>query len=393
MRALSTEAKVDLRSSHQVMTSRVTAVRYDGGEFTDIPIEPGAKVAFDAGAAVRASSSLTIADPALWPGDDPDAPLSPYGTELRIERGIVLPSGRTEWLTLLQGPFKPTRKTPATAGFTVEVKDPMVSLAADKFDTAQTLEGNGVVEEIARLVRQTLPDVAVRVLTDSTATVPKMDVQRDRQAAIMKMATAIGCEVYFDGGRTLVIRPVPTLDDDPVWTFDAGPAGVLVGTDETIDTDLAFNYWRASGVAASSTGTGGDAAPPPPFAVVVDDDPASPFYIGTYDQAIQGWVGGRWPKNPRLFASPLLTTVAQCLGAAQGLRERTRGAYLHVDYTVLPMPALEPGDVCAARSAAGGPTIKVLVDTFDVALSSSGGEQAVTTRAIELPAEDQGAAA
>jgi hypothetical protein len=387
MRALSTEAKVDLRSGHQVMTSRVTAVRWDGSEFADLPIEPGASVSFDGGQAVRATTTLTIADPELWPGNYRDAPLSPFGTELRVERGIVLPSGRTEWVTLMQGPFKPSRATPATAGFTVEVRDRFSRLATDKFDTAQTFEGARATDEIARLARQTFPELEVRVETESTANVPKMDVQRDRAAALTKMATAIGCDVFFDG-PVLVIRDVPTLDDDPVWTFDAGSQGVLVSTDETIDPELAFNYWRASGVAAQPTTAGGEAPPPPPYAVVVDDDPDSPFYIGTYDPGTDAWVGGRWTKTPRLFASPMLATEAQCLTAAQALRERTRGAFVHVDYTVLPMPALEVGDVCLARTAEHAHSVKVICDSFAVGLSSAAGDQAVKTRAIQLPPEE-----
>lgn len=391
MRPISTEAKVDLRSGHQVVTSRVTAVHYDGAEFTDLPIEPGGTVSFDATAAVRATASLTIADPGLWPGNDTNHPLHPFGNELRVERGIVLPSGRTEWIPLLQGPFAPKRKTPATAGFDVTVKDRFSVLATDKFDTDQTFEGQRVTDEITRIVRQTYPGLEVRVRTDSTATVPKMDVQRDRAAALTKMATAIGCDVFFDiEGDTvvLVIAPTPSLDDDPVWWFDAGPNGVLVGTDETIDPSVAFNYWRASGVASQATDPSGQASDTPvPYAVVVDDDPSSPLYIGVHDEATDAWVGGRWPKTPRLFASPLLTTTDQCVSAAQSLRERTRGMYYHVDYTVLPMPALQVGDVCAGQVSPNGTTTKIIADKFDVALSSSGGDQAVTTRGVQLPAE------
>ena len=391
---LSPAAQAALRAGLQTVVSRATAYTADHGVVPPdlLPMTSGGKVSMDGTAMIRAKVDVTFAEPKLWPVD-PASILSPFSSELFIERGIVLLDGGIEWVPMgVFGIVEVTRTGRGSGGIKVSGKDRAAAIERDRFDVnTQAPVGAGAVETMVSYVHSTFPEVVVHDLTSTSATVSKADFQRDKLGAVGKLATAASVKGYFDRLGDYVIRDLPTLDDDPVWTIDAGPRGVLVQSDEKATSAVAYNRFRASGANSTSTAAGGGAAaPPPPFAVVVDDDPSSPFYIGEWDETTQRWVNGRMRPATRFYASPLLTTEAQCLAVAQDLREKVRGLGYTVDFSAAPNPALDPDDVFLARAAYRSPNdSRHLIESLDHSLSAGGGAQSMATRGDALPDEDQ----
>jgi hypothetical protein len=361
-------AATTLTASHS-MAVRATAYTAALGVIADLPVSSGV-ITVDATSQVRRTGTLTIAAPEYWPAD-PLSILSPLGTELAIEYGIVLPTQGIEWVPVIRGPITDVARTrPATGGdgaIEVTLTDRSSKIAEARFDQpAQTVVGATVVAEIRRLITEVLPTVTVTDLTGSTQVAAQLDMERERWAdGVEKLADAIGAECFANPVGNFVIRPQPTLDDPTVWAIAAGRNGTLVSIDEKRTRDLTYNKIVASGQRVDGT--------PPVWSSASDTDPDSPTYIG-----------GPFGTKTRFYASPLLTTTAQCLSAAESWLARTRGMHGSVTLTTTVNPALDAGDVILVRD--GEQVAAHIIDTVTVPLTH-GQAQQITTRSITLPAE------
>lgn len=366
MWALSAAARSTLRSSHSV-DFRLTAYTARNGVLTSVPFS-GGSVSADAKSMVRRTAALSIADPTLWPADGFDA-LSPLGSELLVEYGIVVPGKGTEWVPLIRGPIqKASGSRPATGPIPLEVADYSKRVAEDRLDTPrQTTAGSTCVAAITELLTEAMPGVTVLDLTGSTQSAPVLDIDKERWSdGVEKLADAMAAEVYADPTGRFVIRPQPTLDDPPVWLVDAGETGVLIKADLELTRERVFNAVIAVGERSDGT--------PPVWAKVVDDDPDSPTRYG-----------GPFGRKPRFYSSPLLTTTGQCTAAAAALLARVKGYAATVKIQTVPNPALEPGDVIEVRMPDGSRQ-RHIIDQVPVPLSATD-TQTLATRSADLPAE------
>lgn len=371
-----------LRSSHQV-EHRITTYTAAQGELVLDALADGS-VTVDSKSQVRRTASVDIASADLWPLTPLDA-LSPLGAELGVEYGIVVPGVGTEWIPVLRGPVqtakgKLIRTYPTSAdggrrggilvsGLGVSVSGRAQRIIDDRLTApAQLQVGAGVVAEITRLIRETIPDAEVLDQTGgSTATITAaVTVEKDRWGeGVVKIADSYGLEVYDDPLGRFVIRNQPSLDDPPVWRVDVGDGGVLISADLSQDRSQVYNGVMASGETTDGT--------TPVSALVVDDDPASPTF----------W-GGQFGKKVRYFKSPLLATPEQCAAAARTQLEKVRGAATTVQLSAVTNPGLEGGDVIEVDMGNGYRQLHI-VDSVPVPLRP--GEQSLTTRSVELPAE------
>lgn len=378
---VSIDARVALRGDRTI-TSRVSAHTAARGVLTDLPAVDWS-ITYDAGSETRAKGSVTFADPALWSADPFDA-LSPWGSELVIERGIVLVDDRgarsVEWIPM--GRFvivSAVDEVPVPRdGITLELEDRSRRLAERPLDTAaQTNVGARVVDEIERLVREvpSFADVELLVETDATDLCPTIDLQRDRRAAVHKLAEAIGCEVFFDRLGRLRLRPVPTLDDPVAWVIRPGEGGTLLSAKRTATREGAYSRVFASQVLPQVTTAEGETPPVPLTATAIDDDPASPTYYY-----------GNFGDITRKYASPLFTTQAQVQRAADSLLARVRGASSTLEVSHLPNEAMDPGDVI--RVEVGKHRTHQLLESFTVGGRASAGAQTIGSRGEELPPEE-----
>lgn len=351
------------------MSIRATAYTAAYGAITDLPVVSGS-VGADATSQVRRTGSIGIGDTAYWPAD-PLAVLSPLGSELGVEYGILLPDGVYEWVPIFRGPITDAarhRPTTGNTALTITVADRATKVAEARFDQpTQTTVNATTVAEIRRLITEVLPAVTVTDQTGSSKVAPQLDMERERWAdGIEKLADSLGAECYADARGDFVIRLTPTVTDSPVWVVAAEDGGMLIGIDQKATRDRTYNKAVASGQRTDGT--------PPVWAAVADTDPTSPTYIG-----------GAFGIKPRFYSSPLLTTTGQCTTAAAALLARTTGMWGSVNFTTLVNPALEPGDVVQVRDETGKISAHI-IDTLTVPLTP-GDSQQITTRMRELPAE------
>jgi hypothetical protein len=370
MWSLSTDAQIVLTRSRTV-SIRATAFTAAYGAVSDLPVVSGS-IGVDSTSQGRRTGTVGIGNAAYWP-DDPLDVLSPIGTELFVEYGILLPTGTYEWVPLIRGPITDaTRQQPITGNtaLTITVADRSQKVAEARFDQpAQTVSGATTVAEIRRLVTEVLPSVTVTDQTGNTRVAPVLDMERERWAdGIEKLADSIGAEAFADPAGAFVIRDTPTLDAVPVWLIAAGEGGVLLKLDEKLTRDRTYNRVVASGQRTDGT--------PPVWAAVSDTNPASPTYID-----------GPFGIKPRFYASPLLTTTQQCTLAATSLLARYTGMWGSVTITALVNPALDAGDVILVRDDTGR-TSAHIVDTLSIPLTP-GESQQIGTRSQALPEETE----
>jgi len=370
MWTLSTAARIALTESH-AMTARVAVYSPTNGVYPDLPIS-GGQVTIDTTSQVRRTATLTV-HPDFWPAKPTDL-LAPYGSEATIEYGIVLANGTIEWVPLGRFSLDETardRPVSSSADVTVALVDRSQRVAEDRLDTpGQTTAGATCVAEIRRLIQETLgTSVTVTDLTGSTQVAPVMEIEKERWSdGVEKLADAIGAEVYFDRSGMAVIRPQPTLADQPVWIITTGPTDSnLLSVKEKLSRTGVYNRVIASGQRTDGTA--------PVYAGVSDTDPNSPTRYG-----------GPFGRKPRYYSSPLLTTVGQCTAAAAALLERVRGLGVQIQMEQLVNPALDGGDVILVVQ--DGIVTTHIIDQVEVPLTPDG-TQKLGTRSSDLPPPEQ----
>jgi hypothetical protein len=349
------------------MSVRATAYSARGGQVSDLPVAFGS-VTIDSRSQTRRTATVGFASDALWPNDAFDI-LSPIGSELQLEYGIVLPGG-IEWIPLIYGPITDASRTLPTsqqAAVEVRVSDRSAKVAEARFDApTQTIAGATTVSEISRLITQVLPSVAVIDQTGSTKVAPQLDMERERWAdGIEPLADSISAEVFADATGNFLIRPEPDITDPVVWVVTDGDGGILVTESDQYSRDLVYNRVVASGQRVDGT--------PPVYAVSSDTNPDSPTYTG-----------GPFGVKTRFYASPLLTTVPQCQSAADSLLARVIGRHLSVTFEAIVNPALSAGDVI--QLVTGDRSEIHIIDQVEIPLTP-GAAQQIQTRSLTLPNE------
>lgn len=320
-----------------------------------VPLTPGGSVTLDRTRAIRGSCTCTIGGPGYVPTSAFD-PLTPFGNEIRIWRGVKLSTG-PELVSL--GIF----------GIgDINVDDLGGSIAVTGMDRAQQVteadfESTYVVPagvNYATAIHD-LIDAGVPGLTyqfDGTDAVTPLLVFSDdstgsRWAAAQQMAASIGCDLYFDGDGVCILTAVPDPLGDTDIDLHDGPGGVVVGAPKEWDRAPANNRV----IAYSSNPAPGVT---PPRAVATDDDPTSPtYYFGPF---------GRKPLH---LASEFLTSNAQALTMATAQLRKTLGIAQTLGLSVVPNPALEPGDVASVRRVSLGIDEVDVVDNVVIPLDFS----------------------
>lgn len=364
---LSTVAQQTLVESH---TISVRATAYGSFGAVDIPVG-GGSITSDRSSQVRRSGTITT-DPQLWPVD-PQSVLSPLGTEIQVDYGIVTLGGAIEWVPLIRGLLTEssrTRPLNGDAAIPLSLVDRAARVAEDRLTApTQTVSGATTVTEIRRLIQETLGlGVPVTDRTGSVQVAAVLDIERDRWAdGVEVLADSIAAEVFFDPTGNGVIRAQPLITDAAVWQVSTGELGNLVSTGDKLTRDGVYN-----GVVASGQRSDGTA---PVSATVWDDDPNSPtYYLGTFGRKV------------RFYSSPMLTTVGKCQTTAAALLARVKGMDAQVTLSTIVNPALEAGDVIVLRDTETGAVQAHILDKVTVPLSP-GDAQPLETRSVDLPSE------
>lgn len=350
---VSSQFKNLVRGSH-VMDVRCEA--YYGGKPGDASTMigtlkvTGGSVTIDQRAQIRRTASITVADVTEFPeaGDTNDL-LSDYGTKLKLYRGVITPSGVTEWCPL--GVFRvDSPSVPIEPGvISVSLSDLTASIQEARFEQpSHSTTTNQIRAEIARLVRDAMgTNQGVQDMTGSITLVPALIWDVDRWQAIVDLATSIGAECFFGPDGTFIIRPVP----DPtksLASWYASYTDIIVQGTRTIDRSETYNA-----VVATGERTDGLA---PARAVVRDTNASSPtYYLGPF-----GW-------RPYFYSSPVLTTTTACTNAATTILNRVTGMARQVTFDTICDPSLDGGDI-AQITFPDGATERHILDQLVIPL-------------------------
>jgi len=170
------------------------------------------------------------------------------------------------------------------------------------------------------------------------------------------MATALGFELFFDAAGVCTLREVPNpATGQSVWTFSDKANPTIAQLDRTLTDQTTYNYVICYGESVDNA--------VPVQAIAFDNDPNSPtYYLGPY-----GIVS-------TTFQSAMITTTAQAQAAANALLLAVKGASENVALTVVPNPALEPGDVVTVEVADAQISGTFLVNDIQTPLSAAQGQ-------------------
>jgi hypothetical protein len=214
----------------------------------------------------------------------------------------------------------------------IHVNDMSYAIKRNVWQEPFTLPGGMIYSDaIQAMVLNRLPSQTAFNISTTTRVCPLLvyGAQQggDPWQDIQELAQAIGYEAYFDATGTFVCRPVPDPRiGDPVWQFDEDAVQLVSEAERELSSEQTFNDIVVVGQSTSTAN---------PFsAEAFDDDPSSPTYVlGPYGRVTQ-----------RLTFS-LITSQSQAQDTANATLFNSLGAADTVTLTVVPMPALEPGDI------------------------------------------------
>lgn len=335
----------------QTLATRATLTPTSGAPI-DLPLEDGT-VTIDRTADHRRRCDIQIADATLYPDSTSD-PVNVYGATVRLYRGVDFGGGRQELAPL--GKFRledAGREIPAGA-LGITGWDASRQVLDTRFAKPRTFPSTGAIALIEQLILEVDPTAAFDVtVSDTTTTIPKHVVDRDRWPEINRIAALLGAEVFPDATGRWQIRDVPNPQTaQAVWEINAGEGGVLVGASNRVTREGAPNQVVAIGESL-------DGNSDPVYGSAVDSNPLSPTL----------W-GGPYGKVPRFYSSPHLRTVAQANRAAAAMLADHLGVSRSVSFTAVPNPALEAGDAVGITYPDGTREVH-LADTLTIGLGPS----------------------
>lgn len=353
---ISTKFAQALRTPHS-MVVRVDA--YVGATLIagDIGITAGV-VNVNSGSGVRRTLDLTIANRGLW------STLDQAGVELWVRRGIRFPDGTTE--TVPVGVFRLNSMSMSMTPGGIEVRsapDRWDVIQKDQFEVPEpSIRGNTVVYECWRLVIDAINYFyyAYFWVSDQKTVVSQLVWDRDRATAINDLATSIAGEVFFDGQGDLVIQDMPKLSQEPVWTVDAGVAGVMLGGTRTRDRSRTYNVVVAT------------------MSAVDGRTPFAPQVAADTNASSRTYVSGPMGRVPYFYSSPNFRTAAQALASAKALLLQLKAPNAQITLEQVVNPALDRGDVITVLMPDGATELH-MIDSLTIPLDV-GTPQQITTK-------------
>jgi hypothetical protein len=344
-------------SSHTVVTK--ADLMLDGAViYPDLPVT-GGQVTVDRTAQVLRVASISLVD--VYGDLVPDSPfqsLTPYGTEVKLYRGLQLLDGTPELIPL--GVFRLSQtsiKDNSGALIDLSASDRSRTISRTKFTGTYAIRaGTNVADAVASLVQNRLPNVPMNITGTSHVT-PALsyDAQADPWSdAIQTLATSIGFDAYFDVEGVFTFEPTADPSKQvPVLQLIEGPENVVTEIDTAYDDDPGYNGVIITGESTTNT--------TPAYGEAWDLNPESPTYFL-----------GQYGRVPRFETSKTVTTNDQAQAMAAGLLLRELGVTVQREITMVPNPALEPADVVHLSRAASKVDENVVLDYFTIPLTVQG---------------------
>lgn len=361
----------EVRGSHTVVT---LVDAYFDGEYVATLTPIDGSVSIDSRRAVRRTLSMSFVDDngSLVPdAGGTSGILTPYGSELRVSRGVRFDDGSEEFAPL--GVFIVTGlelKDGANGReVSVDGSDRSIRVTRNRFTDAYTIAAGTATETaITDLLLDRWADISVS-LPVMGATTPRVIVEQgsgsDPWRDAVDLATNAGWDLAFDADGVVRARVIPDpLEDDPVSTYEDGVEAVILDISRGWSTGSTYN-----GVIASSEGSDVDA---PLRAEAWDDDPNSATYrYGPFGQV------------PMFYSSSLIRTAEQAGTVAASQLRQQLGRAETVDWSQVVNPAHDVLDVIRLVRPSQDLDALIILDRLEVPLDASASMRA-TARVREI---------
>jgi hypothetical protein len=326
---------------------------------------------------IRRQASLTIVDPgdgSLIPSS-PNDPLSVYGNEIRIWRGIVYPDGTRELVPVFTGPIAEVEED--WPQITVKAFDRADRVQRHRFESPNVIgSGTNYILAIQRILEAADPGIEFNFPATSLVTSQLMfEEQGDPWEAAKKMAASMGFELIFDamGVCTMYAEPGANVTN-PLFVFAEGDnasfpeqatTATLLGA-----TRSRTNRGRFNKVIVTGENTDNSAVY---RAEAWDADPSSPTYIA-----------GDYGVVPRWYASQFVTSNAQAAAAARSVLQAELGQSDQIPFEIIPNPALDVGDPARIVRARAGIDTTRTIDKLSIPLDASSGMSVITRSQVAI---------
>ncbi len=297
---------------------------------SDIAVSEGT-IRVDLEGQIRRTGSITVADPRLVP--TLSTTLSPLGTEVKVRQGIVYPNGEEELVPL--GVFRLSETSWSALGRipTIQLYDRSKMMQDADMGNYYGRPGKLAKDVILEILGWFYPKLGLtpeavfdNVVQDYRLPGGHLFEASSHWEAIDELAKNMGGRLYFDVDGFPRVRALQelTVASAPDLTIDAG--GILIDADRTYSAEGIRNSVTVVGAAQTNGAI--------PRGTVSNVDPASPLRYG-----------GPYGKVTEVINDSSLTTTAQCLARAKVELAKYIGPSYSVDFTSVPNPALDVGDI------------------------------------------------
>jgi hypothetical protein len=264
--------------------------------------------------------------------------LAPTGTELRVtahmrytdRTGVDLPMG---WFGIDSESL-----SEGGGGLSMTAPDRWAKIMRARFIAPKNIyKGRLVVDEITAMIRGALGGTTEVIDLASVGTkCAAQTFDRDRDAAIIELATSAGLWVYFDRDGVATIARQPTGGGPAEWRADASQTGVLL----SLDRERSRTNTRNVVVVESSAPD----TPAFPTQIVWDANPESPTYAGTNPKTAPA-SAGPFGVVPFFYDTPLPLSASEARQTALTILARVIGLAAQVSLSQGHNPAIDAFDV------------------------------------------------
>lgn len=351
---MSAALQAALITSHQVA---IKAEVYDNGLLQTTLEVLGGSVTIDGSAVVRRTCtiSLTDEDGTLTPSEASDL-LAPFGNEIKLYRGATI-SDADDTVPIGVFGIEASNVSGQRGGLTIDItgSDRAAKVQRARWTSAYAIaSATNYATAIHDLLTSRVSGLSFNFTTTSRTTPALVfgdSTQNDPWAAAQKLATDIGCELFFDADGVCVLRTIPDPSTaSTAWTYAEGSTATILGVKRAMSREGVYNHVIVAGEPVDGT--------TPVRAEAYDDDPASPtYYLGDFGDV------------PYFYTSPLITSTAQAQDVANGLLRKVLGAVETVDVEIIPNPGHEASDIIQVTHASTVTDDRFVLDRAEIPLS------------------------
>lgn len=337
----SLEFRKAITHSHQVVTK--VAV-FDGYTIVepDLTITDG-NVRIDAGNRFRRTCDITLSDASgtLTPAEI-NGLLAPFGNELLIYRGMLLPHNQTTELIQL-GAFVITDVEVGDSGENVSIGvkgiDRGIRVARARLSkaypvTSGTNTGTAIhdllmsrwgsiefARDLSQVITSTMPAIA-------------LDIMDDPWEQSVKWAKDSGYSLFFDNTGQVDVRKLPEGNEDlqaASLNFVEGNTCTMLSLRNDLTSENTYTHIVVVGEPPNQN---------PVWAEAKDEDPDSPTFW-------QGKLG----DITYFYRSPLIRTTEQAQSVANSMMQQHKGHSVHIHFNAIPDPCADVDDIVKVTRA------------------------------------------